>query len=375
MFFGTHVHGKLDEEDSVYITILRHPVDRLGSYYWFGRRNFVAEFGSQLTKYTWITLREYFERWLPIHAMDAWMYTTQVAIGWAGEAIDEAKVRAGLAVLRRHHFVLLTERWNASLTLLARAMGGPPLKTPMVKANANPAHRSENCIPPHTVPYMEANIRWERALYEEAVEMFAEQLEEYGVVDHGEPTQFSYPVCGSRDHLGDLAWDGPPSVEIDEAIAGSEDGVVEGPTVTFSGTVYNVYPGLRVCVSVTEPIRFTIVPHGGCFHVDKISHWESFSLSVPNVDHNTTYSFYLMWPSDDIELVGSVELFGRWAHHSEGAPQHHPLAPAPVPPLPSPLRTTTHHKRSCAHTHRPHPHHRLASGVVPLEWRGRLCAW
>jgi hypothetical protein len=177
-YFG--IHENIPGE-SRYITILRNPVDRLVSHYYFVLRNPKHYLYRTVTERK-IGLEEYVVGGVSGEMdngqlrMFVGKYGQHIPVGkCAPDLLDKAKENI------RDYFDLvgLSERFDESLFLLARALGWPRMPV-YERANVTRARPAVRELAPQTRQAIEEYNQLDMVLYEWAQQRFAETLLSFG---------------------------------------------------------------------------------------------------------------------------------------------------------------------------------------------------
>ncbi len=177
-YFGIHEHIP---GESRYITMLRNPVDRLVSHYYFVLRN-PAHYLYRTVTEKKIGLEEYV-----LGGVSGEMDNGQMRmfVGKYGQHIPVGKCTPDLLDKARENIessfdlVGLSERFDESLFLLTRALGWPrmPVYERVNVTRARPAMRE---ISPQTLKAIEEYNQLDMELYEWAGKRFDESLRSFG---------------------------------------------------------------------------------------------------------------------------------------------------------------------------------------------------
>jgi hypothetical protein len=179
-FLGGHVpygvHEFLPRPVS-YVTMLRDPVRRVVSHYWFVRNDPDHYLYSAVSE-GGLSLREYAERGCTLSAEiengQVWMFSARAR---RRECADADSLREAKSVLRdRFAFVGTTERFDESVVCMQRVLG---LRAPVyARMNTGPGPRT--ALDTETRAVLEARNDLDRELYVYANELLDEEIRRVG---------------------------------------------------------------------------------------------------------------------------------------------------------------------------------------------------
>jgi hypothetical protein len=182
------LHTRLPGSAS-YFTILREPVDRVVSYYYFLHQRPLDRM-HDLIKRDNLSLTQFLQRQVDPLADNA--QTRMLSGTWysvpVGKCTPEMLVKAK-ENLRQHFRVAgLTERFDETLLLLQRAFGWHSLHY----MRQNPTHKrpSRHTLSPDIANIVAAHNQFDIALYEFAQTLFVEQITAYGPSFASDLTRF-----------------------------------------------------------------------------------------------------------------------------------------------------------------------------------------
>jgi hypothetical protein len=174
--FGLHQHCP---RPATYFTLLRHPIDRMISYYGFVQReppHYLHDYANQ----PGMTLKRYVEDRVSLQ-MDN-MQTRLLSGVWTdpgyGEC-DQATLDLAKRNLDRHFDVVgITERFDESLLLLKRALGWRNIH--YVRHNVSSGRPRSDSLDAETLSVLHKCNQLDLELYRHAQARLADQLRAYG---------------------------------------------------------------------------------------------------------------------------------------------------------------------------------------------------
>lgn len=181
--FGLHEHLP---QPSTYITLLRNPVDRvISEYYYLLSRPDYSSLHNELTSKNVKSLEDY----VRIGMWYAWNYQTSSLRG-IGEGspppygplpLSTEDLEIAKANLREHFMVVgLTERFDESLVLLKRALGWRIKDILYLKENVGKKRPPKRETTQEAVKLIEEHNELDIQLYEFARQMFEERISQQG---------------------------------------------------------------------------------------------------------------------------------------------------------------------------------------------------
>lgn len=174
--FGIHEHI---HRPTAYITVLRDPVERVLSNYYHEKRASISHLYEALQD--GMDIPAYIKFYVEELEADN-VQTRMIAGNWYrrghGPCTDEmlATAKANL----RDHFAVtgITERFDESFLLMKRQFGWRYAFSPRFNVTKNRPQRA--AVPAETIALIEKHNQYDRALYEYAIQLFEEQIRQYG---------------------------------------------------------------------------------------------------------------------------------------------------------------------------------------------------
>jgi Galactose-3-O-sulfotransferase len=173
MPFGMHVHFT---RPSVYITVLRRPLDRVMSHYYFARKASAHVLHEAAKR---VTLDEYVASGMSLEMDNGQVrllsgHNEDIPLGNCGrELLDEAKRN-----LRDHFLVTgLVERFDESLLLMKRKLGWKAWPV-YLKRNVTGGRPDADTLSSDTIALIDRYNELDRELYEWAAQRFQAELDE-----------------------------------------------------------------------------------------------------------------------------------------------------------------------------------------------------
>lgn len=208
LLFGIHRHVP---DRSTYITVLRHPIDRVVSHYYYVRRTPRHRLFERLTSSD-MSLEAYVSSKAALELNNGQVRALygpdhlRVEYGECKPAMFEQAIHN----LRTHFSAVgLTDRFDESLLLMRHLLGWSrwPFYVARNVAENRPAVRR---VPPHVIRKIEQDNELDLELYEIARRSFAEQMERYEISKqlerfrtwNGVYGRCAAPFCAVRSTLG-----------------------------------------------------------------------------------------------------------------------------------------------------------------------------
>ncbi|EKD96909.1 MAG: hypothetical protein ACD_23C01190G0004 [uncultured bacterium] len=164
--------------DSAYVTLMRHPVERVISHYYYVRRTGndpLRELAMRSSLYDWVARCN-------LEEMDNGQ--TRRLSGMAqgikfGECSAEALAQAKTNLARDFALVGITERYDETYLLMCKMFGWPIKNYPSI--NVAKWKPEQNEIPARTLRLIEKFNALDMELYDYATRLFAEKVEEIDI--------------------------------------------------------------------------------------------------------------------------------------------------------------------------------------------------